>query len=143
MKRKIYRQLLEWKQNRKGETALMIEGARRVGKSYIVEEFAKREYRSYILIDFNTADDDIKSLFSNYLNKLDTLFMYLSNYTNTRLYERESLIIFDEVQFLSTRPCRNQVSGEGRSLRLHRNRLACVHQEERKRYIDTIGGRAA
>ena len=99
MRRKIYDRLLEWKQQRKGETALLIEGARRVGKSYIVEEFARREYRSYILIDFNIAGDDIKGLFDNYLADLDMLFMYLSNYTNTRLYERESLIIFDEVQF--------------------------------------------
>lgn len=99
MRRKIYDRLLEWKQQRKGETALLIEGARRVGKSYIVEEFAKREYRSYILIDFNIAGNDIKGLFDLYLADLDMLFMYLSNYTNTRLYERESLIIFDEVQF--------------------------------------------
>ena len=99
MRRKIYGRLLEWKQQRKGETALLIEGARRVGKSYIVEEFARREYRSYILIDFNIAGDDVKRLFDNYLADLDMLFMYLGNYTNTRLYERESLIIFDEVQF--------------------------------------------
>ena len=99
MRRKIYDRLLEWKQQRKGETALLIEGARRVGKSYIVEEFARREYRSYILIDFNIAGDDIKGLFDHYLADLDMLFMYLSNYTNTKLYERESLIVFDEVQF--------------------------------------------
>ena len=99
MRRKIYDRLLEWKQQRKGETALLIEGARRVGKSYIVEEFARREYRSHILIDFNVAGDDIKGLFNHYLADLDMLFMYLSNYTNTKLYERESLIIFDEVQF--------------------------------------------
>ena len=99
MRRKIYDRLLEWKQQRKGETALLIEGARRVGKSYIVEEFARREYRSYILIDFNIVGDDIKSLFDNYLANLDLLFMYLSSYTNTKLYERQSLIIFDEVQF--------------------------------------------
>lgn len=99
MQRKIYAQLLEWKTKRQGETALMIEGARRVGKSYIVEEFARREYKSYILIDFNIADDDIKDLFNHYVNRLDTLFMYLSSYTNTKLYPRESLIIFDEVQF--------------------------------------------
>ena len=55
MKRKIYDKLVEWKQQRKGETALMVEGARRVGKSYMVEEFAKKEYRSYILIDFNLS----------------------------------------------------------------------------------------
>lgn len=57
MKRKIYDKLVEWKQQRKGETALMVEGARRVGKSYMVEEFAKKEYRSYILIDFNRVGE--------------------------------------------------------------------------------------
>ena len=99
MRRKIYEKLLEWKEKRKGESALLIEGARRVGKSYIVEEFAKREYRSYILIDFNIASDDIKNLFDNYLDNLDMLFMYLCNYTGKKLYPRESLVIFDEVQF--------------------------------------------
>lgn len=99
MKRKIYSQLLEWKQNRKGETALLIEGARRVGKSYIVEQFARQEYKTYILIDFNIAGDDIRQLFDNYLGNLNSLFMYLSNYTGVKLYERQSLIIFDEVQF--------------------------------------------
>lgn len=99
MRRKIYEKLLEWKEKRKGETALLIEGARRVGKSYIVEEFAKREYESYILIDFNVVGGDVKSLFDNYMDNLDTFFMYLSNYTNTKLYPRRSLIIFDEVQF--------------------------------------------
>ncbi|MBQ3655689.1 MAG: ATP-binding protein [Bacteroidales bacterium] len=99
MKRKIYSQLLEWKQNRKGTTALLIEGARRVGKSYIVEQFARQEYKTYILIDFNIAGDDIRQLFDNYLGNLNTLFMYLTNYTGVKLYERQSLIIFDEVQF--------------------------------------------
>ncbi len=99
MKRKIYKQLVDWKQQRKGETALMIEGARRVGKSYIVEEFAKNEYRSYILIDFNRVGEDIKHLFDVYLDNLDTLFMHLSIYSGKKLYPRETLIIFDEVQF--------------------------------------------
>lgn len=99
MKRKIYTQLLDWKQNRNGETALLIEGARRVGKSFIVEQFARNEYKSFILIDFNIANDDIRQLFDNYLGDLDTLFMYLTNYTGVTLYERQSLIIFDEVQF--------------------------------------------
>ena len=99
MRRKIYDKLLEWKNNRHGETALLIEGARRVGKSYIVEEFARREYRSYILLDFNIVSDDIRDLFNHYLNQLDLFFMYLASYTNSHLYERETLIIFDEVQF--------------------------------------------
>lgn len=98
MKRKIYDDILNWKQEWAGKTALLIDGARRVGKSYIAEKFAQTEYKSYILIDFNRASDDIKNLFVNYLNDLDTLFMYLSAYYNVKLYERESLIIFDEVQ---------------------------------------------
>ena len=98
MKRKIYEKLLDWKVNTKGRTAILIDGARRVGKSYIVREFAKENYKSYIFIDFNKAPDEIKKLFDNYLDNLDMLFMYLSNYYGKELYERESLIIFDEVQ---------------------------------------------
>lgn len=98
MKRKIYEQMTNWKKDGAGKTALLIDGARRVGKSYIAETFARAEYRTYILIDFNRAGDDVKELFLHYLNDLDTFFMYLSNYYNVKLYERESLIIFDEVQ---------------------------------------------
>lgn len=98
MKRKIYDKLLKWKQEENGESALLINGARRIGKSYIVEEFAKKEYRSYILIDFNKASAEIKQLFMDYLDNLDTFFTYLSAYTNKPLFERQSLIIFDEVQ---------------------------------------------
>lgn len=98
MKRKIYSELVNWKQNGAGKTALLIDGARRVGKSYIVESFAKAEYKSYILIDFNRASEEVKELFVHYLNDLDTLFMYLSGFYNIKLYEHESLIIFDEVQ---------------------------------------------
>lgn len=101
MKRKIYEDLLTWKKEWAGKTALLIDGARRVGKSYIAEEFAKTEYRSYIFIDFNSATEDIRNLFFHYLNDLDTLFMYLSGYYNVKLYEHESLIIFDEVQLFS------------------------------------------
>lgn len=98
MKRKIYTTLLNWKERRAGKTALLIDGARRVGKSYIVEAFAKKEYRSYILIDFFTASQDVKDLFENYLHDLDTFFLFLSNYYQVKLYPRETLIIFDEVQ---------------------------------------------
>lgn len=98
MKRKIYKELVSWKKDGAGKTALLIDGVRRVGKSYIAEEFAKAEYKTYILIDFNRADDDIKELFMHYLNDLDTFFMYLSGYYNVKLYDHESLIIFDEVQ---------------------------------------------
>ncbi|MDR0395103.1 MAG: AAA family ATPase, partial [Tannerella sp.] len=98
MKRKIYNELLSWKQERKGRVAIMIDGARRIGKSYIVEEFARREYKSYILVDFNRMDSNLLDIFERYLNHLDMFFNYLSLYFNVTLHERNSAIIFDEVQ---------------------------------------------
>ena len=98
MKRKIYDELIAWKNDGADKTALLIDGARRVGKSFIAESFAKNEYKSYILVDFNRAGTEIRDLFEHYLNDLDTLFMYLSGYYNVKLYEGESLIILDEVQ---------------------------------------------
>jgi len=98
MKRKIYDSLMEWKAKDSGRVALLIDGARRVGKSYIAEEFAKNEYKSYILIDFNKVNKDVKRLFDDFLDDLDTFFAYLSAYFNVQLYPRQSLIIFDEVQ---------------------------------------------
>jgi len=97
MKRKAYDKLLKWKQLN-GETAILINGARRVGKSYLVQEFAHNEYKTAIIIDFNCASEQVAGLFDHYLDDLDTFFMYLSSYTNTKLYPRESVIVFDEVQ---------------------------------------------
>ncbi len=97
MKRKIYDSMQKWKEEN-GRTALLIDGARRVGKSYIAQEFAKKEYKSYILIDFNRAPAEITDLFVHYLNDLNMFFLYLSNFYGVKLYERKSLIIFDEVQ---------------------------------------------
>ena len=98
-KRKILETLREWKKNGSRDCALLIDGARRVGKSYIVEAFAKAEYRSHIIIDFTKTDRRMKGLFQNYLSRLDTFFAYLSALTDTELHERNSLIVFDEVQF--------------------------------------------
>lgn len=98
MKRKIYAELEKWKQEDAGRTALLIDGARRVGKSYIAEAFARENYKSYILIDFNRVSKDVTDLFVNYLNDLDLFFMYLSNYYGVKLYRRETLIVLDEVQ---------------------------------------------
>jgi len=98
MKRKITDQMLSWKTSDAGRTALLIDGARRVGKSYAAEEFAKANYRSYILIDFNEAGPEIVDLFNHNLRDLDSLFMYLSAAYQTELFDRDSLIIFDEVQ---------------------------------------------
>ena len=99
MKRKLYDQLVIWKTKRHGKSAMMIEGARRVGKSYIVEEFAKNEYKSHIIIDFFKVGDDIKDLFKNYKGNLDMLFTYLSTFYSTKLYPRDSIIVFDEIEF--------------------------------------------
>ena len=96
-KRKLYNRLLEWKRVQNGKTAILIEGARRVGKSTLVEQFAKNEYESYILIDFNEASEEVKSLFDNLMNK-DFIFLQLQSIYNVVLQKRKSVIIFDEVQ---------------------------------------------
>ncbi len=97
-KRKIYDELLHWKNTTNGEKAILIEGARRIGKSTIAEEFAKNNYKSYILIDFSKASSLVKNAFNNYLNDLDSLFMLLSVEYATPLFERDSVIILDEIQ---------------------------------------------
>lgn len=96
-KRKIYDKFLKWKQESNGTTALLIQGARRIGKSTIVEEFAKNEYKSYILIDFNKASATVKSLFDDLMD-LDFIFLQLQTIYNVVLEKRKSVIIFDEVQ---------------------------------------------
>lgn len=96
-KRKIYSDLLNWKNASNGKTALLIEGARRVGKSTVAEAFARNEYRSYILIDFSAASPEIGELFND-VSDLDYLFLQLQLRYSVRLYERESLVVFDEVQ---------------------------------------------
>lgn len=98
MKRKIYNKLLDWKNQWNGKSAALIDGARRIGKSWIVEEFAKNEYKSYILIDFNNVSKQITNLFENYLSDLDVFFQRLSLLTGVKLYERNSVMVFDEVQ---------------------------------------------
>ena len=98
MKRKIYNELIKWKEESQGKTAILIDGARRVGKSYITELFAKENYRTYVLIDFSLVGDEIKNIFNNYLDRLDEFFMYISNYYDVKLYERDTLFIFDEIQ---------------------------------------------
>lgn len=98
MKRKIYNKLLDWKNQWNGKSAALIDGARRIGKSWIVEEFARNEYKSYILIDFNNVSKQITHLFENYLSDLDVFFQRLSLLTGVKLYERNSVMVFDEVQ---------------------------------------------
>ena len=96
-KRKTYRQLLEWKATENGRTAILVEGARRVGKSTIVEQFARKEYKSYILIDFNKVGKNVVELWDDLMD-LDRIFLLLQQIFKTTLYERNSVIIFDEVQ---------------------------------------------
>ncbi len=98
MKRKIYDRLLWWKKYEADKCALMIEGARRVGKSYTVEEFAKREYGSYLIIDFAKAGKPIRELFNDKLDNLDDFFFFLEARTGVSLKKGESLVVFDEVQ---------------------------------------------
>ena len=96
-KRKIYSKMQEWKKDSDGKTALLIEGARRIGKSTVVEEFAKNEYESYILIDFARASKETKELFED-VSDLNFLFLQLQLQYRVDLQERKSVIIFDEVQ---------------------------------------------
>lgn len=98
LKRKIYDKLLSWKHNSNGKTALLIDGARRVGKSYIAELFAQQEYKSHIIIDFGNAPKEIIDLFENESSDLDLFFAKLGAYYSTMLQKRNSLLVFDEVQ---------------------------------------------
>ena len=98
LERKTYGQLLQWKNKSSGSSAVLIEGARRVGKSYIAQRFGEAEYRSYILIDFSNVSPEITDVFENESYDLNLLFTKLQIFYNVRLYPRESLIVFDEVQ---------------------------------------------
>ena len=107
-KRKIYEEIREWKDKYSEKYALLIKGARRVGKSTIAEEFARNEFKSYILIDFAHTSKEIIELFDDTYN-LDFFFLQLQQLTGKRLYEKESVIIFDEVQLLPKKSCLKRV----------------------------------
>lgn len=96
-KRKIYERMLRWKHESQGQTALLVKGARRIGKSTVAEEFARNEYESCIIIDFSIADDAVKELFSH-ISDLDYFFLRIQSLFNVSLHERKSVIVFDEVQ---------------------------------------------
>lgn len=98
LKRKLYKQLLQWKNESNGATALMIDGARRVGKSFLCRQFAENEYQSHLIIDFGNIPQEIKDVFLNESSDLDLFFIKLSAYYDISLINRKSLIIFDEVQ---------------------------------------------
>ena len=96
-RRKLYDKMLQWKKERGGSTALLIKGARRVGKSTLAETFAQNEYKSYLFIDFTEVSQEIRDLFND-ISDLDSLFLQLQFKFHTRLYPKESVIVFDEVQ---------------------------------------------
>ena len=98
IKRKLYSELLEWKNNRKGKTAILIKGARRTGKSYLCEQFAKNEYKSYVIIDFANISNEIRTLFEGDTSDIDKFLSEFQILTHTTFYDRETVIIFDEVQ---------------------------------------------
>lgn len=98
MKRKIYNELLQWKNTSNGNSAILVEGARRIGKSYIVEEFARNEYESYLMINFRTASKEVKEWFDIYLEDIDKLLFNLQLHYNKRLESRRSVVVFDEIQ---------------------------------------------
>ncbi|MDP8034108.1 AAA family ATPase [Pasteurella atlantica] len=98
LKRKAYDKLIEWKQQSLGKTALLINGARRVGKSYLCKVFAQNEYKSHLIIDFANVPKEIKNLFEEESYDLDLFFLKLSAFYGVILYERETLFIFDEIQ---------------------------------------------
>ena len=134
-KRKIYDQLLQWKQSWEGKTAILIEGARRVGKSTIVEQFAKNEYESYILIDFNRVSSRVKSLFDDLMD-LDFFFFQLQATYNVALKRRKSVIIFDEatasLDYETESRVMNAIKDRGNTCILIAHRLSAI------KYCDRI-----
>ena len=114
-KRRAYDDLLRWKRESGGARALLLEGARRVGKSTLAREFAEREYAAHLVIDFSEASDDLKMLFRDYRADVDSFFMYLQAFTGVSLPRRNSLIVFDEVQrFPPAREFIKQLVADGR-----------------------------
>ena len=114
-RRKAYDRLLQWKRESQGARAVLIEGARRVGKSTLVEEFARHEYAANLVIDFSTVSDEVKDLFVQYRNDIDSFFMYLQVYMGVSLPRRESVVVFDEVQrFPPAREFVKQLVADGR-----------------------------
>ncbi len=126
--RKAYQKLLEWKEKYADKYAVMLEGARRVGKSTIAENFAQNEYKSYILIDFSNATDTIRSCFDD-IGNLNVFFLRLQAETGTTLYEHESLIIFDEVQlFPKARQAIKHLVADGRYSYLETGSLISIRK---------------
>lgn len=128
-KRKAYDKLSRWKNDSNGSTALLVEGARRVGKSTLVEEFGRNEYESCIVVDFSVAPRDVFSYFEEMRNDLDTFFLYLSAFYEKRLVERNTLIVFDEVQeYPRARELIKQLVADGRYDYIETGSLASVQE---------------
>ncbi|MBR1589038.1 MAG: AAA family ATPase [Kiritimatiellae bacterium] len=129
MRRKIYDTLLAWKREEADHNAVLIDGARRVGKSWIAEAFAKNEYKAYLLIDFTKTSRKIRELFDEYLDDLDTFFRLLQTYSNVRLVEHDSVIIFDEVQnFPRAREAIKHLVADGRYHYIETGSLISIRQ---------------
>ena len=129
MRRKIYNELLNWKMHDNGRSALLIDGARRVGKSWIVEEFAKQEYEKYLLLDFTKVSKEIRGLFNEHLDDLDTFFSLLQAYAKVRLPVGKSLLIFDEVQsFPRAREAIKHLVADGRYQYIETGSLISIRQ---------------
>ena len=133
MRRKIYEKLLKWKRESKGKTALLIDGARRVGKSWIAEEFARNEYASYVIVDFSKAGPKLKRIFNLYLDDLDTFFLHFQQLTRTKLVRNNALVIFDEVQkFPRAREAIKHLVADGRYHYLETGSLISINKNVRK-----------
>lgn len=128
-RRKIYNKLVEWKRERNGKSALLIQGARRIGKSTIAEEFAKNEYETYILIDFSKASEEVKNLFND-ISDLDFLFFRLQVIYGVRLKERKSVIILDEIQLApKARQAIKHLVNDGRYDYIETGSLITLHKK--------------
>ena len=127
-RRKIYDRMLQWKQESKGETALLVEGPRRVGKSTVVRLFAENEYKTRVIIDFSKASDAEKALFDD-LSDMDFFFSRLKVLKGIDLYERQSVIVFDEVQkFPEARQAIKALVEDGRYDYIETGSLISIHQ---------------
>lgn len=130
-KRKVYDELLRWKDTSQGRSAILVEGARRVGKSTLVEAFVRNEYRSHILIDFSNMDEDLRNVFRN-PRDLDRFFLFLQQMFRTTLYRRESAIVFDEVQlFPPARQMIKHLVADGRYDYIETGSLLSIKQNVR------------
>ena len=137
-RRKFYDVLLDWKHTFDGKNAILIEGARRIGKSTIAETFAKNEYRDYILLDFARESPDVKRLFADGLSDMDSFFNKLFVLKQKELAPRESVIILDEIQLFPTGKAGGKIPGAGRTLRLYRDRFPHHHKEEERTDSDSL-----